>query len=96
MLVFWHMVYRLHRCAKNLLPAQISLFCVLFPYMSFCYADEIVQFPCSIWEASLSWQPCITGAPITKHLPTPLDCSIVVLGAVFLAPVERLTEVDTS
>ena len=46
--------------------------------MSFClicYADEIVQFPRFIWEASLPWQPCVTGAPpITKHLPTPLHC----------------------
>ena len=43
-------------------------------FCAICYADEIVQFPRFIWEASLPWQPCVYWCPppITKHLPTPL------------------------
>ena len=68
--------------ARNFISVNTSLFwkiVILFPYMSFCvicYANEIVQFPHFIWEASLPWQPCVTdGGPLITILYQLLQAS---------------------
>ena len=76
---------KLKTIARNFIPvntsAQISLFWLYYFLTcnwAICYADEIVQFPRFIWEASLPSAMCYwctpppPPPPIAKHLPTPL------------------------